>query len=52
MADQLIVFLALVGGEASIRELTDHVKTNLSVVEKFGKMVEYERKDGKVILSR
>lgn len=52
MADQLIVFLSLVGGEVSIPELTDHVETNLSVVEKFGKIVEYERKEGKVLLSR
>jgi RNA 3'-terminal phosphate cyclase (ATP) len=50
MADQLIVFLALVGGEASIRELTDHVETNLSVVEKFGMKVEYEKKEGEVVL--
>ncbi|AOV94556.1 hypothetical protein AQV86_01360 [Nanohaloarchaea archaeon SG9] len=52
VADQLIVFLALVGGEVSIRELTDHVETNLSVVEKFGKKVGYERKEGEVILRR
>jgi RNA 3'-terminal phosphate cyclase (ATP) len=52
VADQLIVFLSLVGGEISIRELTDHVETNLSVVEKFGMNVEYERKDGEVILRR
>lgn len=52
MADQMIVFLALVGGEVSIREITEHVETNLSVVEKFGKNVDYEDKEGKVVLSR
>ena len=52
LADQLIVFLSLVGGEVSVRELTDHVETNLSVVEKFGRTVEYEKKEGKVILRR
>jgi RNA 3'-terminal phosphate cyclase (ATP) len=52
VADQLIVFLALVGGEVSIRELTDHVETNLSVVEKFGKKVEYEKEGDSVLLSR
>lgn len=50
MADQLIVFLALVGGRVAIREITDHVQTNLSVVEKFGKEVEYEKEEGKVVL--
>ncbi|MFB6115117.1 MAG: RNA 3'-terminal phosphate cyclase, partial [Candidatus Nanohalobium sp.] len=52
MADQLIVFLSLIGGEVAIREITDHVQTNLSVVEKFGKEVEYEKEEGKVVLSR
>lgn len=52
VADQLIVFLALVGGTVSIGELTDHVETNLSVVEKFGKKVEYEKVEGRVLLSR
>lgn len=36
MADQLLVFMALVGGEISIREITSHVETNLEVLEKFG----------------
>ncbi len=52
VADQLIVFLALVGGEVAVRELTDHVETNLSVVEKFGREVEYEKEEGRVLLSR
>lgn len=50
LSDQLIVFLSVVGGEVSVRELTDHVETNLSVVEKFGMNVEYEKKEGEVIL--
>ncbi len=52
LADQLIVFLSLIGGEVSIRELTDHVETNLSVVEKFGREVKYEKKEGEVVLRR
>lgn len=50
LADQLIIFLSLVGGEISISELTDHVETNLSVMENFGKEVKYEKRAGEVIL--
>lgn len=52
VADQLVVFLALIGGEVAVRELTDHMETNLSVVEKFGKKVEYEKEGESVLLSR
>ncbi|MFB6180516.1 MAG: RNA 3'-terminal phosphate cyclase [Candidatus Nanohalobium sp.] len=52
MADQLIVFLAVVGGEVAVRELTDHVKTNLSVVEEFGRKVKYEKERDRVMLKR
>ena len=43
MADQLMVFLAIVGGEISIPEITDHVQTNAGVIEKFGFEVEMEK---------
>jgi len=36
MADQLVVFLALVGGAVRIPAVTDHVETNLSLVGQFG----------------
>ncbi|MFB6204302.1 MAG: RNA 3'-terminal phosphate cyclase [Candidatus Nanohaloarchaea archaeon] len=37
MADQLAVFLGVVGGEITVPEVTDHVQTGLEVVRKFGK---------------
>ncbi len=40
MADQLVVFLALAGGEVAVPEVTDHVQTSLEVVRKFGREVE------------
>lgn len=40
MADQLIIFLAIVGGEVSIPEITDHIQTAVSVAESFGKNIE------------
>ena len=36
LADQLLVFLALAGGELRVPELTDHVETSLSVLDAFG----------------
>lgn len=36
MADQLMVFLALSGGEISIAEVTGHIETNLEVIKAFG----------------
>ncbi|MFB6292277.1 MAG: RNA 3'-terminal phosphate cyclase [Candidatus Nanohaloarchaea archaeon] len=50
MADQLIVFLAIVGGRISIPEVTGHVQTNLGVVEKFGKGVELDDSSGRIFL--
>lgn len=52
MADQLVVFLAVAGGEVRIEELTDHVQTSLEVVKKFGREVDMERVDGEVVLRR
>jgi RNA 3'-terminal phosphate cyclase (ATP) len=36
MADQLLVFMAIIGGELTIPEITSHVETNLEVIRKFG----------------
>lgn len=47
MADQLIVFMALVGGEITIPEITSHIETNLEVVERFGAICSID--DGKEV---
>lgn len=36
MADQLLVFLALVGGRVAVPAVTDHVETNAAVLDAFG----------------
>ena len=36
IADQLLVFLALAGGEVLIPEMTDHVETSIELLETFG----------------
>jgi len=36
MADQLMVFMAIVGGEIKIPEVSSHVETNLEVIRSFG----------------
>lgn len=40
MSDQLLVFLAIAGGELKIPEITDHVQTNIEVLESFGRRIE------------
>lgn len=40
MADQLVIFLAIVGGEVAIPEIPSHVQTAVEVSRKFGKDVE------------
>jgi len=52
MADQLMVFLALVGGEVSIPEITDHVQTNLEVIREFGFDLVLEERDGVNVLKK
>lgn len=42
MADQVLVFLALAGGRVRIHRVTDHVRTNLAVLEAFGSDVSLE----------
>lgn len=50
MADQLLVFMAITGGEIRIPEITSHVRTNIGVVEKFGSKCEvYQEKDSALI---
>ena len=47
MADQLLVFLALVGGSVRLPTVTDHVRTNLRVLQAFGSDIELvETADG------
>lgn len=43
MADQLLVFMAIVGGEIAVPEVTSHVENNLEVIRKFGVEVELEQ---------
>ena len=49
MADQLLVFMAIVGGEIKIPEISSHVETNLEVIKKFGYQVEFEEGSKTVI---
>ncbi|WP_049937397.1 RNA 3'-terminal phosphate cyclase [Haloplanus natans] len=42
MADQLLVVLALVGGRVRIPALTDHVRTNLALLDRFGSDVDID----------
>lgn len=43
VADQLLVVLALVGGCVRIPALTDHVRTNLALLDRFGSDVDIDR---------
>lgn len=43
LADQLLVFLALAGGEIRIPELTDHVTSSLSLLDRFGFDLQVDR---------
>ncbi|MFB6144951.1 MAG: RNA 3'-terminal phosphate cyclase [Candidatus Nanohaloarchaea archaeon] len=51
MADQLMIFLAIAGGKIVVPEITSHIETNLSVLEKFGRGLEVEE-DRNVVLRR
>ncbi len=50
MADQLVVFLAIVGGEVSIPRLTDHVQTSVEVVKRFGTELRIVEDSGSYLL--
>ena len=45
MADQLLIFLALAGGDVRLPALTDHVRTNLDVLQAFGSDIELTEGD-------
>lgn len=51
MADQLAVFLALVGGRVWIPAVTDHVRTNCELLSSFGSDLSVERENGRVTLT-
>ncbi|QLD86115.1 RNA 3'-terminal phosphate cyclase [Natronomonas halophila] len=51
LADQLMVPLALAGGEVLAPERTDHVETNRGVIETFGYEIAVEERDEAVLLS-
>lgn len=46
LADQLVVWLALVGGSIVIPRVTDHVRTNIALVRAFGYDVSIDRRSG------
>lgn len=45
LADQLLVFLAIAGGELAIPAITEHVQTSCDLLESFGFTVHLERLD-------
>jgi RNA 3'-terminal phosphate cyclase (ATP) len=52
LADQLLVPLALAGGEVVVPEVTDHVETNVETIRAFGYEVSVtERADGTALVS-
>ena len=50
MADQLMVFAAIVGGEYTVPEITPHVQSNSYVIEKFGFDLALDRADKKAYI--
>jgi len=52
LADQLLVFLALAGGRVVVPGLTDHVETNLAVLDEFGYDLTVEESDRGVVTIR
>ena len=50
MADQLMVFAAIVGGEYTVPEITSHIRSNSYVVEKFGFDVVLDRMEEKAFI--
>lgn len=51
MADQLMVFSAIVGGEYYVPEITPHTESNLNVIKSFDIDIIVERKDSKALIS-
>jgi RNA 3'-terminal phosphate cyclase (ATP) len=50
MADQAMVYLALAGGTVQIPAVTDHVETNLRVIEAFDYPLSLDERDGRATL--
>lgn len=50
MADQLMVFAAIIGGEYTAPEITPHITSNAYVLEAFGAEVSMDRQDSKALL--
>jgi len=51
MADQLMVFSAIIGGEYCVSEITPHIKSNLNVIHCFNIEMEFGRGDSKAVIS-
>lgn len=52
MGDQILVFLAIAGGQVRAPRLTDHLESNVSVIEQFGYNLEIDRRpDGSVVVT-
>jgi RNA 3'-terminal phosphate cyclase (ATP) len=51
LGDQLVVPLALAGGVVRLPRVTNHVRTNLALVERFGFGIDRRRENGSVVLS-
>ncbi|AFK18129.1 RNA 3'-terminal phosphate cyclase [Haloferax mediterranei ATCC 33500] len=52
MADQLLVWVALVGGRVRIPEVTEHVRTNLDVIRAFGYEVDVRDEGESAVVER
>lgn len=50
-ADQLMIFLGLVGGRIAVPEITDHIATSRDLLAAFGIGVEIERSGGTPVLT-
>lgn len=50
MADQLMVLLAVVGGHIHVPEVTDHVRTNLEIINTFGSDMHVDTSDETSVL--
>lgn len=44
IADQIVPYIALAGGEATVSQITEHAKTNVWVCQQFGYKIEIEGK--------
>lgn len=51
MADQLLVFLGIGGGEIAVPDVTNHVETNLALLDRFGYEVSVDRSGRTPVLS-